>query len=481
MSQIQRTAAGTLSRVAGHGRPAAPIRLVHLGLGNFFRAHQAWYTDRAPDAGEWGIAAFSGRRAELAEALTTQQGLYTLITRASVDDRFEVVASVSRAHPGTDQEGWLACLASPDVGAVTMTVTEAGYLLGADGGLDRDRPQVQADVEALRRDRSTLVRTAPARLVAGLAARRDAEAGPLALVPCDNLPSNGDVVGRVVRDLAELVDPTLADWIAGSVSHVTTMVDRITPKTTPEDLRTVRQGTALDDRCPVATEPFSEWVLSGAFPGGRPTWEDAGATITDDIEPYEHRKLWLLNGGHSMLAYAGSALGHETVADAVADETCRGWLEEWWSEASRHLPFPERDVAAYRAALLDRFANPRMHHRLAQIAADGSQKLPVRILPTLRLERAAGRLPQGAVRALAAWICHLRGVGVPIVDARADEVIPLAAGPLREAVPRVLAALDPALADDHELVAAVTPVVKELLPIPLSVRVSRGHHHKEER
>jgi fructuronate reductase len=481
VSQIQRTAAGTLSRVAGHGRPAAPIRLVHLGLGNFFRAHQAWYTDRAPDAGEWGIAAFSGRRAELAEALTTQQGLYTLITRASVDDRFEVVASVSRAHPGTDQEGWLACLASPDVGAVTMTVTEAGYLLGADGGLDRDRPQVQADVEALRRDRSTLVRTAPARLVAGLAARRDAEAGPLALVPCDNLPSNGDVVGRVVRDLAELVDPTLADWIAGSVSHVTTMVDRITPKTTPEDLRTVRQGTALDDRCPVATEPFSEWVLSGAFPGGRPTWEDAGATITDDIEPYEHRKLWLLNGGHSMLAYAGSALGHETVADAVADETCRGWLEEWWSEASRHLPFPERDVAAYRAALLDRFANPRMHHRLAQIAADGSQKLPVRILPTLRLERAAGRLPQGAVRALAAWICHLRGVGVPIVDARADEVIPLAAGPLREAVPRVLAALDPALADDHELVAAVTPVVKELLPIPLSVRVSRGHHHKEER
>jgi fructuronate reductase len=476
-----RTTAGTLSRGAGHGRPAAPVRLVHLGLGNFFRAHQAWYTDRVPDAGEWGIAAFTGRSGELAEVLTTQQGLYTLITRAADEDRFEVLASVSRAHPGTDHHRWLGWLASPEVRVVTITVTEAGYLLGADGGLDRDRPQVQADVEALRHDRSALVRTAPARLVAGLAARRDAEAGPLALVPCDNLPSNGDVVGRVVRDLAELVDPTLADWIAGSISHVTTMVDRITPKTTPEDLHTVRQGTALDDRCPVATEPFSEWVLSGAFPGGRPTWEEAGATITDDIEPYEHRKLWLLNGGHSMLAYAGSALGHETVADAVADETCRGWLDEWWSEASRHLPFPERDVAAYRAALLDRFANPRMHHRLGQIAADGSQKLPVRILPTLRLERAAGRLPQGAVRALAAWICHLRGVGIPIVDARADEVIPLAAGPLREAVPRVLAALDPALADDRELVAAVTSVVKELPPTPLSVRVNCGHHHKEER
>jgi fructuronate reductase len=449
------TTAGTLSRAAGHGRPAAPVRLVHLGLGNFFRAHQAWYTDRAPDAGEWGIAAFTGRRPELADALTAQEGLYTLITRVPDDDRFDVLSSISRAHPGADHQAWLGCLASPDVRAVTITVTEAGYLRGADGGLDRDRPQVQADVEALRQDRSAPVHTPPARLVAGLAARRHAEAGPLALVPCDNLPSNGAVLGRVVRELAELVDPTLSDWIAGSASYVTTMVDRITPRTIPEDSRTVRQGTGLDDRCPVATEPFSEWVLSGAFLGGRPAWEDAGAAITDDIEPYEHRKLWLLNGGHSLLAYAGSALGHQTVADAVADDTCRGWLEEWWSEASLHLPFPECDLAAYRTALLDRFANPRMHHRLDQIATDGSQKLPVRILPTLRLERAAGRLPQGAVRALAAWIGHLRGVGGPVSDARADQVIPLATGPLREAVPRVLAALDPALADDHELVAAV--------------------------
>jgi fructuronate reductase len=459
-----RTTAGTLSRATGHGRPAAPVRLVHLGLGNFFRAHQAWYTDRAPDAGDWGIAAFSGRRAELADALTAQEGLYTLITRAADDDHFAVLASLSRAHPGTDHQAWLGCLASPDVRAVTITVTEAGYLRGADGGLDRDLPQVQADVKALRQARGALVRTAPARLVAGLAARHHAGAGPLALVPCDNLPGNGSVVGRVVRDLAELVDPTLADWVAGSVSYVTTMVDRITPQTTPEDVRTVRQGIGLQDRCPVVTEPFSEWVLSGAFPGARPAWEDAGATFTDDIEPYEHRKLWLLNGGHSLLAYAGSALGHQTVADAVADDTCRGWLEDWWSEASRHLLFLERDLAAYQAAVLNRFSNPRMHHRLDQIAADGSQKLPVRILPTLRLERVAGRLPQGAVRALAAWICNLRGVGVPVIDARADQVVPLATGPFREAVPRVLGALDPALADDRDLVAAVRAHAQQLTP-----------------
>jgi fructuronate reductase len=454
VSESQPTA-GRLSRAAGKGRPAAPVRLVHLGLGNFFRAHQAWYTDRAADAADWGIAAFSGRRRGLADALTAQEGLYTLITRAADGDQFDVLSSLSRAHPGVDHEAWLGYLASPEVRAVTITVTEAGYMRGADGRLDRDRPQVQADVEALRQDLTAPVGTAPARLVAGCAARRRAGGGPLTLVPCDNLPGNGAVAARVVRDLAELVDPGLADWVAGSVAYVTTMVDRITPKTTPEDLLTVKEATGLDDRCPVGTEPFSEWVLSGTFPGGLPRWEDAGATITDDIAPYEHRKLWLLNGGHSLLAYAGSALGHQTVAEAVADETCRAWLEEWWSEASRHLSLSAADLAAYRVALLDRFANPRMHHRLDQIAADGSQKLPVRILPVLRGERAAGRMPQGAANTLAAWVCHLRGAGAPVNDARADQVVPLASGPLFQAIPRVLAALDPALADDAELVAAV--------------------------
>jgi fructuronate reductase len=317
-------------------------------------------------------------------------------------------------------------------------------------------------VDALRRDLTASVRTAPARLVAGFAARRRGAVGPLTVVPCDNLPDNGTVAARVVRELAEMVDPGLADWLAESVSYVTTMVDRITPKTTPEDLRTVAEATGRDDRCPVITEPFSEWVLSGAFVGGRPRWEDAGATLTDDITPFEQRKLWLLNGGHSLLAYAGSARGHQTVADAVADETCRAWLEEWWSEASRHLSLPDADVAAYRAALLERFDNPRMRHRLDQIAADGSQKLPVRVLPILRRERIAGRLPQAAIRVLAAWVCHLRGLGAPVNDARAERVVPLASGPLPEAVRRVLDALDPAVGSDDELVKAVLAEAEQL-------------------
>jgi fructuronate reductase len=453
----------TLNRDMGGGRPAAPVRLVHLGLGNFFRAHQCWYTEHAPDAHAWGYVAFTGRgNSPLVDHLNAQQGLYTLVSRAADGDRFEVEASLSRVYPADDHAAWLGYFEAPELSVVTVTVTEAGYQRGPDGGLDASRPAVQADLSALRSDLRAPVLTAPARLLAGIEARRRADAGPLALVPCDNTPGNGALAERVVKDLAELVDRDLADWLESSVGVVTTMVDRITPRTTPEDVGLVLKSTGRNDRCPVVSEPFHEWVLSGSFPGGRPGWDAAGATFTDDITPYEHRKLWLLNGAHSLLAYGGSILGHRTVAEAAADATCREWLEEWWAVASPHLGQPADEVAAYRGALLERFANARMHDRLERIAADGSQKLPIRILPVLRAERARGRLPEGATRVLAAWICHLRGLGAPINDARADQIVPLAAGPLADAVPGILQVLDAELAADSDLVALVIEQSREL-------------------
>jgi fructuronate reductase len=451
-----------LSRTAGYGRAAPPVRLVHLGLGNFFRAHQAWYTDRAPDAEEWGYAAFTGSSADLAKRLTAQDGLYMLVTRAVEGDAVEVISSLARAHAAAEHEAWLGYFASAALAVVTITVTEAGYVRGPDGGLAVHRPEIKADLETLRSDVTAPVSTAPARLVAGIVARRRADAGPLTLVPCDNVSDNAAIAERVVRDLAELVDPSLAGWFMDSVSVVATTVDRITPRTVADDVRTVAETTGLDDSSPVVTEPFTEWVLSGTFPAGRPRWEDSGATFTDDTRPFEHRKLWLLNGAHSLLAYAGSTRGHATVAEAVADDTCRSWVQEWWAEASPHLDQPADDVAAYRRALFERFANARIRHLLAQIAADGSQKLPIRILPVLRAERQAGRLPTGATRVLAGWTCHLRGIGAPVTDARADDVIPLAAGPLPDAVRRVLGALDPALSGDADLVETVVSQCEDL-------------------
>ena len=438
------------------------VRLAHLGLGNFFRAHQAWYTQHADGGSEWPVAAFSGRRPGLAASLDQQDGRYTLVTRGAQRDDFEVISSIARAYAATDHRAWRTTVASPAVAAVTITVTESAYLRSSGGRTDHEHPALRADVEALGHDISAGVSTVPARLVAGLLARRAADAGPIAIVPCDNLPGNGRVIERAVRDVAELVDPTLRPWLDDSVSFVTSMVDRITPATTGEHRRLVADATGWADRAPVVTEPFTEWVLSGAFPAGRPVWESAGAKFTNDVEPFERRKLWLLNGAHSLLAYAAPARGHELVADAIDDPVCRGWVTRWWEEAAAHLDLPDDEITAYRAALLERFANPRMHHRLDQIAADGSQKIAVRIVPTLHLERAAGRSSVGATRAIAGWLWHLRERRDDVRDIDAAAVIQRADGPLDTAVTAVLSYLDPALADDAVVVQDVRDQAVEL-------------------
>jgi len=451
-----------MSRTAVHARLAAPVRHVHLGLGNFFRAHQAVYTDLAPDADGWGIAAFTGRSPDLADTMSSQDGLYTLITEAPEGNRFDVIASVSKAHAGGDLDSWLRYLSSPEIRILTLTVTEAAYCRNEDGGLDHDAAAVLADIATLKNGTYRMVSSVPGRLVAGFATRRAADAGAISVVPCDNLSSNGLAVSRVVTDMAERVDPTLAGWINESVSFITTMVDRITPRASAADRRSVEQRTGVRDRCPVVTEPFSEWVLQGDFPGGRPRWEQGGAEFVEDVRPFEQRKLWLLNGAHSLLAYAGSIRGHTTVVEAVADDTCREWVEQWWDDSSRHLAQSPELIERYRTALMERFGNPAMRHRLDQIAADGSQKLPERTLPVLALERQEGRVPLGATRTLAAWVLHLRGIGAPITDARKHDLVPLASGPLADAVHRVLTFLDPELGEDAAVTTAVLAQAEEL-------------------
>lgn len=440
------------------------MRIVHLGLGNFFRAHQAWYTDRAPDAADWGIAAFTGRSPTQAQALQPQDGLYTLVTKATDADELRVVASLTAVHPASDQAAFVGYLASPSISVVTLTVTEAGYKKGVDGGLDTRDPAVAADVAALAKSIDGPVSTVPGRLVAGLAARRASAAGPVAVVPCDNLSENGQVARRVVLDLADRVDGDLAAWIRENVSFVTTMVDRITPRSTDEDREEVAAATGFEDASPVVTEPFAEWVISGDFPAGRPRWEDVGVSFVDDVSPFEMRKLLLLNGSHSLLAYAGSLRGHATVAEAIADPTCRRWVEQWWDDAAPHLRVPAADITAYRRALLERYANPRIKHLLGQIAADGSQKLPVRIAPVLRAERASGRMPDGAVRVVGAWLRHLRGEGAPVNDAGLGTLASDVMGDLDTGARLVVAAVAPDLADDDALVEAVASAARKLAP-----------------
>ncbi len=454
-----------LGRPLARGRDGAhavrPTGIVHIGLGNFFRAHLAWYTEHAPDRDHWGIAAFSGRSTDLVHRLNAQEDLYTLITRHPGGPAVETVSSVSRSLPGPDHASYLALLAQPRTRMVTLTVTEAAYHRGPDGGLDHSHPAVAADLEAWRRSAQAPVTTVPVRLAAGLAARRAAGAGRVTVLSCDNLDRNGAVTARVVHDAATALDPSLAAWIAEHVTFPSSMVDRITPRAERADVDDVLSAAGIADRAPVVTEPFSEWVLEDAFPAGRPAWEAAGARFVADVTAHERRKLLMLNGAHSLLAYVAPPRGHDTVADAMTDPVVRGWVDQWWELARRHVPLDEHTLTAYRAELVDRFANPAIRHRLTQIAADGSQKLPVRVLPVLHAEVAAGRPARAALRPLAAWLLALRGDRRP-ADPLADTLSTAAAGPLAEAAPRVLEVLETGLARTPGVVAGLLAEAERL-------------------
>lgn len=444
----------------------APVRIVHIGLGAFHRAHQAWYTAQVDEAGEWGIAAFTGRNATAANELAPQGGLYTLIERSADRDVASVLPSIVDAVDGADLARFVELLAASSTAIVTTTITEAGYRLTASAEPDLADAAVSADVAWLASHRpgeSTRSfdggpTTTLGRLVLGLQARRLAGGGPLAIVPCDNMPNNGDFVARGLTALAAQADAATAAWIADNVSFVSTSVDRITPKTTPADIEAASALSGWLDAAPVVTEPFRDWVLSGDFPAGRPAWERAGARFVDEIEPFERRKLWLLNGAHSLLAYAGRLRGHETVASVIADETCRGWVDSFWDDAARNLP-AGLDLDAYRASLLERFANARIEHKLAQIGMEGVTKLRVRVVPVLLAERGNGRTGAAGIRAIGSWLALVRS-GASLPDAHASQIDAALASADRvdEALLRLV---DTRLVEDEGLLAAIRAVSAE--------------------
>jgi fructuronate reductase len=343
-------------------------RIAHLGIGAFARSHQAWYTFASSD--DWGIAAFPSRSHDLVNALAEQDGRYGLVVRGPQSDSATTIDSIVEARA----DGFRDALARPETAILTLTVTEAGYAPGA-------APMLA--------------------LADGLRARCDAGAGPMAIVPCDNVPANAHKTKEI---LLESVDEDLRAWINDTISFVFTMVDRITPATTPADVAVAQELLGWADRVPVVTEPFTEWVLQGDFPAGRPEWERAGAQFVPSITPYENRKLWMLNGAHSLLAYRGLELGFETVYEAFGDAALRSEVDQLWDEARPVLDLPPRLVDDWLAALRIRWANPRIEHRLTQIALGGAEKIPARIFTVDEARREAG-LPIGiaGVETVAAW------------------------------------------------------------------------------
>jgi len=375
-------------------------RIVHLGLGAFHKAHQAAVTWAAADRADWGIRAFAGRSGPDAE-LAAQDGVFTLITRSSGKVEAAPVGSIVGVH-GADSDAFTAAVSDPATALVTITVTEQGWHLDAAGELDLDHPAVRADLDALRTHPGSRVRTLWGRLHAGLAARAAVGAGPLALVPCDNISANGTTLREGLTAFADAVIPgdhRAMDRIATCVS---TSVDRITPHLPRDDVRSLARDLGFDDRCAVITERPFAWTLAGEFPAGRPAWETAGAEIVDDVSLHERRKLWLLNGAHLVLALVGRSLGHRTTSQAMADARVSAQVEAYWSEAASVLgPVATTD---YLRGLRERLSDVGVDYPLAQIATDVAEKLRVRIVPVVRARHERGLTAPRCADLVARWI-----------------------------------------------------------------------------
>ncbi|HEX4366064.1 MAG TPA: mannitol dehydrogenase family protein [Rhodopila sp.] len=401
------TLSGVTVAKPGYDRRMLRPRIVHLGLGAFFRAHGAIYTEDA--GGDWGIAGVSLQRPDQRDRLTPQDGLYTTLERDGDGTRARVIGSVlSVLVAPEDPNAVVALMAAPATSIVSLTVTEKGYCHNpATSRLNPSHPDIVHDLA-----HPDAPRSAVGFIVAGLAVRRAAGQKPFVVITCDNLPANGQLLAGLVRDFAALRDPALADWIAMNVAFPATMVDRIVPAMTQVDTHDAQAAIGLSDAAPVSHEPFRQWVIQDRFGDAeRPAWENAGAQIVADVAPFEHMKLRLLNGAHSALAYLGYLAGHETIFDAVSDPVLNGFVQRLWAEIIPMVPPPPgTDLRRYTRDLLARFANPTVRHRTWQIAMDGSQKLPQRLLGTIR-ERLAANLPIPSLAlAVAAWVRYAGGI-----------------------------------------------------------------------
>jgi fructuronate reductase len=453
----------------GHG-------IVHLGIGAFHRAHQACYTDAALAAagGDWRIVGASLRSVELADALNPQNGLYTLIERGASDLRARVIGSIKRVIAASREPADLmASLIDPRTRIVTLTVTEKAY--GIDRAamtVDLRHPVVAADLQTPANPSGVL-----GLLTEALRRRRLEKIESFTVLCCDNLPDNGEFVRQGVIDFARRFDPALSDWIAEKVSFPSSMVDRITPASTEETRKDALRLTGRVDLAPVETEPFTQWVIDDHFPGGRPAWEAGGALFVDNVRPYEAMKLRMLNGAHSMLAYAGFLSGRRYVRDTVGPAGFSSLIERHFKAAASTLPgLPGIDLSAYARELLARFANPAIAHETYQIAMDGTEKLPQRIFaPALEaLEKGSDARPFAF--AVAAWMryCIGRlddGTRFSLRDPREEEIGRLLSGAM---APSDIAAALQALPNFFPERLRGHPVWQEMVKSSLTKMMSDG-------
>ena len=392
--------------------PTPKPGIVHLGPGAFFKAFGAVYTHEAMEAqgGDWGIVAVSLRSPTARDQLGPQDGVYTSVSLGPNGSDTKIISAICEVLVAPENpEAVIAAMADPAIRIVSLTITEKGYCYEpSTGRLKADHPDIVHDIAHRAKPRS-----APGYIIEALARRRAAGHRPFTVLSCDNIPSNGRLAREIVVSLARLVDVDLADWIAVEVPFPSTMVDRITPATTETDVEQLAKSTGYFDPACVQHEQFRQWVIEDKFiDGERPHWEGGGAQFVTDVEDHEAMKLRCLNGTHSSLAYLGYLAGYETIAETVADPAFAEFCQKLWAdEIIPTVTQPQgEDLPTYCAALLERYRNPSIRHRTWQIAMDGSQKLPQRLLGTIADNLEAGRPINGLALAIAAWMRYVGGV-----------------------------------------------------------------------
>ncbi|MGO4569816.1 mannitol dehydrogenase family protein [Rhizobium sp. 2YAF20] len=391
----------------GYDRSALKPGIVHIGIGAFHRAHQAVYTDDAlaQEFGDWGIVGASLRSTGIVQALREQDCLHSVITRDRSGDSARIVGSTVKAIAATeDPEALLSYLSDPAIRIVMLTVSEKAYGLDAQtGGLDITHSAVAHDLSCPREPVGAI-----GFLTEGLARRHEQGHQPFTVLCCDNLPGNGHIVRRLVLEMATRRDTDLSKWIETEGRFPSSMVDRIVPAATAATRERAAGITGARDELALETEPFTQWVIEDSFVSGRPLWEAGGALLVDAVEPYEKMKLRLLNGSHSLIAYLGQLRGLEYVRDVMADADYQQIVRRHMLAALPTLdPVPGIDLAAYIDQLIARFANPAIAHRTAQIAMDGTQKLPQRIFAPASDALAAGHDADTFAYATALWIGYV--------------------------------------------------------------------------
>lgn len=420
----------------GYDRAAITPGIVHFGVGGFHRAHQAAYLNALLAQGtaqDWGIVGIGTMPGDVAmrDALASQDHLYTLVIKQP-DGRTEprTIGSIIGYHfAPEDPEAVLSLLSDAATRIVSLTVTEGGYHVHpVTGELDISDEGLAADLRAPDRPQ-----TAFGFLVEGLARRRAAGTAAYTVMSCDNVPGNGDVAHRMITAFARLRDPELADWIETHVRFPNSMVDRITPATTPEDIAALESEHGITDAWPVVCEPFTQWVLEDSFGEGRPPWDQVGVHLVEDVEPYELMKIRLLNGTHQAMAYLGFLAGHRYTHEVCTDPLFVAFLRRYMAEAAPTVPaVPGIDLAAYQDQLLERFASPAVRDTLARLCAETSDRIPKFVLPVVREQLSRGGPVEAAALVVAAWARYAEGHdedGTPIevVDRRKKDLMAAAA------------------------------------------------------